>query len=130
VCSCIATKFKISIKYRYITTNVNIICKILVTKYRCNTHFFIYLYIYIYIYLKWTYLHIFLDYLNIYMHHSISLFSGKRDACVILRLCSAVTLNFSHYIPLMCHISVLFPPISPPCTAVPPKSFPYTPLQP
>jgi hypothetical protein len=52
-----------------------------------------------------------------------------------LRLCSAVTpkfvpLNLSPYIPLTCHVSVLFPPISPPCTAVPPKSFPYIPLQP
>jgi hypothetical protein len=45
-----------------------------------------------------------------------------------VRLCSAVTPKFLPYIPLTCHVSVLFPPISPPCTAVPPKSFPYTSL--
>jgi hypothetical protein len=39
-------------------------------------------------------------------------------------------LNFSSYILLTYHVSVLFPLISPPSTAVPPKSFPYTPLQP
>jgi hypothetical protein len=39
-------------------------------------------------------------------------------------------LNLAPYIPLTCHVSVLFPPISQPCTAVPPKFFPYTPLQP
>jgi hypothetical protein len=37
-------------------------------------------------------------------------------------------LNFSPYITLTCHVSVLFPPISPPYTAVPSKSFPYTPI--
>jgi hypothetical protein len=39
-----------------------------------------------------------------------------------------LSLNFSPYIPLTCHVSVLFPPISSSCTTVPPKSFPYTPL--
>jgi hypothetical protein len=46
-----------------------------------------------------------------------------------LRLCSTVPLNFSPYIPLTCHISVLFPPISQRSTVVPPISNLYTPPQ-
>jgi hypothetical protein len=44
--------------------------------------------------------------------------------CLDLDCVQRLPLNFSPYISLMCHVSVLFPPISPPCTAVPPKSFP------
>jgi hypothetical protein len=39
-------------------------------------------------------------------------------------------LNFSPYISLTCHVSVLSPPISPRSTAVPPISNLYTPLHP
>jgi hypothetical protein len=39
-----------------------------------------------------------------------------------LRLTSTVPLNFSPYIPLTCHVSVLSPPISPHSTTVPPIS--------
>jgi hypothetical protein len=45
----------------------------------------------------------------------------------VVRLCSAIFLNFSPYISLTCHISVLFPPISSRSTAVPPILNLYTP---
>jgi hypothetical protein len=49
---------------------------------------------------------------------------------LVLDCLQRLLLNLAPYIPLTCHVSVLFLPISQPCTAVPPKFFPYTPLQP
>jgi hypothetical protein len=48
----------------------------------------------------------------------------------MLRLRSAVTPKFLPLYPTHVSRQRSLPPISPPYTAVPPKSFPYTPLQP